>query len=504
MTSIDRKDLFHISIVLVIAVATRIYKLGYASVWLDEVATIKISSNPLSTLWVTAYDPTPPLYYSVIHWVLNFGHSEFFLRLPSFAFGVLTVAIIYIATRKIGGSLAAFAASLLLALSFHNIEYSQEARAYALLSLCVSVSFLGLANLYSRWTNTSSGFTFLEFLKCGGGLYGLGLIGALYTHNTAAFYWIGVQFFFLAWWIRPFAFSRSCLGYWFAINLCVLLLWLPWLFASLEVIERGRFSWLQLYDPERAFVVWRGVHGMPSSLLGQPYVDIAILTLGLIGLHSLRRHYAVIGLLVGLLVSSSVVIWAYGLLATPVYMLRTILWGSLFSAVLVGIGAAALPTRVGYGVTLLIFLAGAGGAFDYYDKNRAENESWRSAASLFKEMQRPNDILLFRTDYISMPFFYYIDDYSTDWKVVGWNCRKEYARSGQIEQGEQIMRVNWSDSDISADNPIAKIPDASLWVVESHCHPHNWAGADALFHPNWRLQKTYKFRGVFVHRMKSA
>ena len=135
MKNIDRSDMWQLLFIVIVASAVRFYKLGFASLWLDEALRIKLSGLPFSVLWVTPYDTTPPLYYSVIHLLLNFGHSEFLLRLASALFGVVTIVVVYVAIRKVAGSLAAFMGALLLSLSFHNIDYSQEARAYALLGM---------------------------------------------------------------------------------------------------------------------------------------------------------------------------------------------------------------------------------------------------------------------------------------------------------------------------------------------------------------------------------
>jgi len=155
-----------------------------------------------------------PLYYSIIKLLLPFGHSEFLLRFPSVIFGTLTVAVIYCTTRKVAGPLAALLAGLILTLSFHNIEYSQEARTYALLGFCLSLSLLGLIDLGTRWKTTGENFSFPAFITGGAGLYALGLTAALYSHNTAVFFWVGIQFFFLAWWAGPFHWSRACLAGW--------------------------------------------------------------------------------------------------------------------------------------------------------------------------------------------------------------------------------------------------------------------------------------------------
>ena len=501
MTSLNRRELWQFMLVLLLAAAIRFYNLGYASLWLDEAETIRISSYPFSRLWVTAYDNTPPLYYTVIHFLLKLGHGEYLLRLPSAVFGVLSIAIMYLATRKISGSTAALITALILSLSFHNIEYSQEARAYSLLGLSLSVSILGLAMLSVRWNESCSGFTFFEFIRSGGGLYALGLIAALYTHNVAVFYWLGVQVFFFAWWVRPFRFSPSCLVSWTAINLVVLVLWMPWLNVSLQLIQRGTFSWLKQADPDTAFAIWRAIHGFRAVEFGQPYIDLLLAIAALAGIYSLRRNIAVGVLFFSLLITSSLATWAYGFVGTPVFMPRTILWGSLISAALVGIGISSLPRVIGAGMLLIFLAAGAKGVYEYFNTNFAENEHWRSAVAVFDVHQKPNDILLFREDYMSMPFFYYVNKESPGWDIYSWSCRNEYARTGTIREVNSVKIIKWKTSDLGPGNPVPVKAGASLWVIESHCHPENQAAADAVFLPNWRLQETYDFDEILLRRL---
>lgn len=499
MTSVNRNALWQLLFIILLASAVRFYKLGHAALWLDEALTINLSSLPLSVLWITPYDSNPPLFYSIIHFLLQFGHSETLLRTPSAIFGVLTIIVIYFTTRKVSGSLAAFYVALLLSLSFHNIEYGQEARAYALLGLCLSISFLGLINLSLRWKDTCSRFTFREFILCGGGLYALGLIAALYTHNIAVFYWLGAQVFFLAWWFRPFKFSLQCLVIWGALNSVVLFLWLPWMFASFQVMEKGIFSWLGQASPEGAFATWRAIHGFRTVDFAQPYADLLLLITGILGIYSLRKNLTIVALILGLLVCSSVVIWAYGLVSTPVFMLRTILWGSLFSAVLVGIGVSRLPKPLGAVLILAFLSAQSKGVYDYYQTNFAEGESWRDVAAVFNEHQKPNDILLIRNPYVSWPFFYYVEGQSENWDIYGWSCSDSSALSGKIENAISIKTIDWKPSDLSPQNPIPVKKNASLWVIESHCNPKDWTEADALFFPGWRLQTTYGFKRVYLH-----
>ena len=80
---------------LAVAFGLRLYRIDDASLWLDEILTIRLSELPLSTLWVTPYDPTPPLFYTLEKLALLVGDTEFLIRLPSAIYGSLTVLVLF-------------------------------------------------------------------------------------------------------------------------------------------------------------------------------------------------------------------------------------------------------------------------------------------------------------------------------------------------------------------------------------------------------------------------
>jgi Dolichyl-phosphate-mannose-protein mannosyltransferase len=476
-------------------VATRFYRLGDASFWGDEVFTLKAAALPWSTLWVTAYNPTPPLYYSIIRLMMDVSVSEWWLRLPSAIFGTLTVLFAYLATKKISDSRAALASALLLTLSTINIEYSQEGRAYALVGMCIAMSFLGLACLNAHWRKGTSQFTFSNFLKEGGALYGIGVLAALYSHNTAVFFWIAAQFFFLGWWVHPFKFSRNLLATWFVVNFLVLLIWVPWLLASLQVIETDMFTWLRQYELQDAVRVWRMVNSIQPSDRLNILIDAVILLLTLWGWISLRKNVSMAVALFAMLIFSSVVIWAYGFIGTPVFIKRTVLWGSLFSFMLVGIGISRLPLLAGRLVLLALVCIGLAGFYNYNQTNMAENQDWRSPAMIFNQQGSQDDIWLFRTTWPAPAFLHYVDNDQTDRRVLGWSCRKRQPLFGKIESNDVYSKVAWSES-----NPgwaAGNITDSTVWVIQSECFDresvdvsNKWLGQ------NWERANTYEFRRV--------
>ena len=130
--------------IIFIAFLLRMFGLSEKSLWLDEALNLSISSVSWKEIWFSPLDPTPPLYYSLIKLILNFGDSELFLRLPSVVFSLLTIFLVYKSAFLLSGFKSAIIASQALTLSMYSIEYAQEARTYALLGFLISLAFYGV------------------------------------------------------------------------------------------------------------------------------------------------------------------------------------------------------------------------------------------------------------------------------------------------------------------------------------------------------------------------
>ena len=121
--------LFFLSLAL--AAGLRIYHLGHASLWLDEIATV-YGQDIIN----------PPAYPFLIKtWIAFFGSGETALRFPSMIFSLLGVPILFLFGKKLFSVRAGLIAALLLAVSPYSINYAQEARMYSLLGLLCLVSF---------------------------------------------------------------------------------------------------------------------------------------------------------------------------------------------------------------------------------------------------------------------------------------------------------------------------------------------------------------------------
>lgn len=128
------------------AAALRFATLGAQSYHHDEVIT---ASRLLRGSFGHAIDAigfsesAPPLYYVLAWlWVQLMGNGEVGLRSLSALAGVATVPVTYLIGKELRDRAAGIAAAALVAVNPMLLWYSQEARAYALLVLLTSISFL--------------------------------------------------------------------------------------------------------------------------------------------------------------------------------------------------------------------------------------------------------------------------------------------------------------------------------------------------------------------------
>ena len=191
--------------ILVAGAILRFLGLGYQSFWYDETQVRMLAYLPRVKLFqaVAPYQNAPPLYFAFIQaWMKAFGRSEFSMRLPSAAFGIISIALIYCLAKQLArksGRLGfiAGAAAALLALSRFHIAYCQEARPYsmvfmlALISCCAFVKLLedrrarwqwiyALATICMFWTHPYSLWVFVtQWCFLG--------ICAVFQHNRSGF-----------------------------------------------------------------------------------------------------------------------------------------------------------------------------------------------------------------------------------------------------------------------------------------------------------------------------
>ena len=129
--------------VVVVGVALRLTT--RSELWLDEALSVSIASLPIGDLLeALRHDGHPPLYYLLLNgWMGVFGDGNEAVRSLSLVCSLANLPLLWLAAREHAGRIAAWAALLLLASSPFAIRYATEARMYALVSLLVTVGWLG-------------------------------------------------------------------------------------------------------------------------------------------------------------------------------------------------------------------------------------------------------------------------------------------------------------------------------------------------------------------------
>jgi hypothetical protein len=146
--------------------------------WYDEIRTLLDSvRQPLAQIVTVFPGNNQHTLYSVLAHVSTgiFGDAPWSLRLPALIFGVATIPALYLFAREFVGRSEALLACLLLAVSYHHVWFSQNARGY---------SAAAFFTLLCSWL-------LLRGLRRGKGSdfawYGLAAALSAYTHLTMVF-----------------------------------------------------------------------------------------------------------------------------------------------------------------------------------------------------------------------------------------------------------------------------------------------------------------------------
>ncbi len=132
-----------IYIILLIGLFFRSISLNQ-SFWLDETIQAFWSNKTLSELPI-AQDFHPPFFYIFTHyWQTYQIYTEWFLRIPSVIFGLLTIYYLFFFLKKNYDNKTAIVASIFLSTSAYHIYYSQEYRMYSFFCLLVLLSWIFL------------------------------------------------------------------------------------------------------------------------------------------------------------------------------------------------------------------------------------------------------------------------------------------------------------------------------------------------------------------------
>lgn len=226
-----------LGLILLLALALRLVNLGGRTLWYDEAFAVLFAEKgwdamvdgTLTPVEGGAADVHPLLYYIALDgWMGVFGQGAFAVRLFSALLGVATVGAAFgLARDWFADDRAGLAAAFVTAVAPFHVQYSQEARMYALLALLLTLATW----LYWRaWQRGRAGY-WLGF----GVLAGFGM----YTQQLAAFYLLALG-------LLPVVYRRRrelVRTAWVAG--VALAIYLPWMLHLPDQLGKLRQYWVQ-------------------------------------------------------------------------------------------------------------------------------------------------------------------------------------------------------------------------------------------------------------------
>jgi len=290
---------------LILAALLRFYRLD-AQLWLDEIAALAQLRRPFLEV-VTKFPGffPHPLYELLGHTSLALlGESAFAIRLPAALFGVAGVLMFYRLVHRLFGRGEALLAGTLLAVSYHHIFFSQDARGYtAFLFLALAATDLLLTLLGALQWRTALAYAGVAALT-------------VYAHPFGLFVPIGQMLVAL-----PVVWSRRrehagtgpapghLVGVAALTGFIVLLLYAPFVRDSIAYIVTSR----TVGGPRVFDLLPELLEGLRAAFHGYPGLALATIV-GMIGiLDSIRRQPIAMGLLLSPLLVGAVAVGILGM-----------------------------------------------------------------------------------------------------------------------------------------------------------------------------------------------
>jgi mannosyltransferase len=375
-----------------IAIGLRIAGLGTKSFWLDESASSLLAHADWQT-FATALvhrQANMALYYLLLRGWIHFGDTEIWLRLLSVAFGVITIPLLYLVAEKICGARTARLAALLMTIHVFHIQYSQEARAYAL------ALFLALASCYFflQLSTESSKTTLLMYIVTS--------LLMVYAHIFSALILAAQWSFGL---LTGPAKQRRHL----AIAVVVVSLLLsPLFFCLLLLSDRSQLSWMEMSSASSFYEFLWDISGRGGFSVVVLFAALLLVSLRAhlrSGNYVLKQGPSYFFLWLWLMVPSTTV--AVFALRIPIVQSRYLIFCLPAFLILAADGLASLKSRlISAAAAIIVAVFSLLAVNQYYrgriDPNRSDN--WRDATQYVLSRVQPGDTILFPYSAEEIPF----------------------------------------------------------------------------------------------------
>ena len=497
----------------------RVFLLGNKGMWLDETFSVWLANHSVVDMlqWIVKIDQHPPLYYLLLHyWIALNGDTPYYARLLSALFGAATIPIIYLIGKRMSGVVVGLAAAVFLALSPFNIYFAQETRMYTLLTFNAAVAIYALVRLLTdsrsvrpigsqfreylhAWRtsgpvepDTEGDFSYKDETRNQTGwrawifrhrwlpiqtietdLAWVAFIvfsaATLLSHNTAVFFPLATNIFVLGLMLfqrikksgSPPAFQAPSFGNWVKAQIGIFLLWSPWIFVFIQQASRvyqefwiPKPSWDTVTQTLRALLN-ASAPGQASQVM--MWILCAVLCFGLVYYRKKLSIFLFLAALFAIPFLGELIVS----IRRPIFLDRTLIWITIPLFLLLAAGIAQLRFRlliiVVLGILATNYLFSTG---DYY--RFLQKEDWSTAAGYVANFAEKDDLVLFNSNFVEIPFDYYFKPYEDQYSL---QVEKHGVPLDLFDSG--ILEPKMTDSDIPRLISLLRGHNR-VWLVYSH------------------------------------
>jgi mannosyltransferase len=441
--------------IVVVAALLRLVGLGAEPFWLDEAHTANFTTLTVAELW-SFDDPfdtvNPPGFILAMKIWSQVSRSDEWLRLLPALAGIATIPVVHAIGARIGGRRVGLMAAGFMAVSGYHVRYSQEARAYALITLCAAVALWATTVILDdavRGEPRHSSRPHRSWLPAVA--YGVATGLSMHLHNTSVGIPLAANLAVGWWWLRhrpPGLFKA-----WTAANLVALAVWSPWLpgFVTQLGLVQANF-WVP--EPTVASVV------RDLGVVFDAYAGLVVPQMAELWFHGVVLVAVAAVMWWGSAAAAPhhrLLLWAFVLvqpafqlafsLARPVFLSRTQLWILLGSAVMLALAAnrgLTSPRRIGWKVAAAavagVVALGSAGYHLAFQKS-----AWDEAAAAVAAQASENDVILVLAGNTVVAFDRYFEGYGLDVERmrIPWDIPDRQSRGSVLSEDdlERILAV---------------------------------------------------------------
>lgn len=499
----------------------RIFLLANKGMWLDETFSVWLANHSVADMlqWIVRIDQHPPLYYLLLHyWIGLDGDTPYHVRLISALFGTATIPIIYLIGKRMSGVVMGMVAAVLLALSLFNIYFAQETRMYTFLTFNAAVAIYALVRLltdsraarpigsqfreylhawrtlgplepdnvkefsYKDETRNKTGWrawiarhrwSSIQTIETDLAWVALIVFSAatMLSHNTAVLFPVATNIFVLGLMLYQRkkkleslpSLQAPSFSNWMKAQIGIFLLWSPWIVTFIK--QAGAVD-QRFWIPEPTWdTVVRVVKTLmnpsaplPANLASMIWA-LYVLALCLALLHFRKKfsQFLFLAALFAIPFLGELIVS----IRRPIFYDRTLLWTTIPLFLVLAAGIAQLKSRIliflVVGILATNSLFSAGDYFRFYQK-----EDWSTAAGYVAYYVQKDDLVLFNSNFVEIPFDYYFKAYEQQYsiQVIKLGVPLDLFESGILEPKMTNNDIPGLISLLSGHNRV--------WLVYSH------------------------------------